>query len=91
MIYCNRNRAVERSSVWQLSTKKWICITFKLKVPLLGIDPTNIFTYEYKYIRHKDTHQNILMIIKNWEQLNYTPISKLLYIYTLGYYVALYK
>ena len=65
MIYCNRNRALERSSVWQLSTKKWICITFKLKVPLLGIDPTNIFTYEYKYIRHKDTHQNILMLIKN--------------------------
>lgn len=36
-----------------------------------------------------DTHQNILMLIKIESNLNYTPISKLLYIYTLGYYVAL--
>lgn len=36
-------------------------------------------------------HQNILMIIKNWEPLNYTPINTLWYIYTLGYYAALKK
>lgn len=91
MTYCNRNCVVESSTIWQLLTKSWIRIIFKLKVPFLRIDPTEIFTYEYKDICYKSTHQNILMIIKNWEPLNYTPINTLWYIYTLGYYAALKK
>lgn len=58
MTYCNRNCVVESSTIWQLLTKSWIRIIFKLKVPFLRIDPTEIFTYEYKDICYKSSSKH---------------------------------